>query len=559
MTVHTPLHGKRECASDLPPGDCADGEECLPSDYIDPDDCPECPPGCPDGQECLPSNYIDPDSCPIGLAPMGAPTDLPDLLLWFDADDAGTITIDGDSRVTGWADKSGNGNDLEVVGGADGPLYDGGTTLNQLPVVLCDEGSVRLSSVAPVAAPQPLTVFVVIEMGGTAPSLLFPSLYEFNGGLNLFRRDDSQLTMAVAGTSPDYPSMLFATGNRAAHIITVLNDDANGSSGWQDGELQFTGLDLGGDDGTGTFYLGNGSSARGLAGIDGGGYVAEFIAYSAALSNEQVALVEDYLRRKWFSLQEQPCAYTPYCFGNETKNSDVESVIIGLGPWAYYPMDDASGLIVDASGNGRDATSSFGGGTITYAQPGLTSKRAASIQFEGAAFVLPKPFQLDSGNDWCIIWLEHITAFHGSGSPSQASVLVGETTGGVGSPLVICNTAGGDLYNIWGKESGINSASYVQDADMVGRTCVLALSGIVQTQPRLYLDGVVVGAAQNGGLIGPSNLCIGASDDGFWGYAQHSISDFALFDRALTTAEIQSITQALHDADSLAAAVRFAT
>jgi len=249
--------------------------------------------------------------------------------------------------------------------------------------------------------------------------------------------------------------------------------------------------------------------------------------------------------------------YEPYAF--DANASVVATVINGLGPWSYYPMDDASGLIQDASGNGRHATSTGGAGTITYSQPGLTSKRSKSIKFEGKYFVIPKPFQLDSGNDWAIIWLEHVTTFHGSGSPAQASVLVGETTGGVGSPLVICNTVAGDFYTIVGQESAINHAMYAADAAIIGRTCVPAISGLVQTQPRLFLDGVVVGACQNGGLIGPSNLTLGASDDGFWGYAVHSMSDFALFDRGLTVAEIQTITEALHDATSFGTAHVFTT
>jgi len=247
--------------------------------------------------------------------------------------------------------------------------------------------------------------------------------------------------------------------------------------------------------------------------------------------------------------------YEPYVF--DANASDPATVITGLGPWSYYPMTDAAGLIQDASGNARHATGVVG--TPLYHQPGLTSKRTFSIKFDAAYFVLPKPFALDSGNDWCAIWLEHVTTFHGTGSPAQASVLMGTTAGGVGSPLVICNTAAGDLYNIWGKDSGVNAASYCQDADIIGRTCVPALSGLVQTQPRLFLDGVVVGAAQNGGLIGPANLTVGASDDGFWGWAVHSMSDFALFDRGLTVAEIQTITEALHDDASFAAAHVFTT
>lgn len=535
-------------------GDCAPGEECLPDDYINPDDCP--PVDCPDGQECLPSNYIDPADCP--LAPLDSPDQLPDLLLWFDANDAGTITLDGDDRVETWADKSGNGNDLESASGV-GPLYDGATTLNGLPVVLCDPGSTRLSSVAPVAAPQPLTVFIVVEMGGTAPTLLFPNIYEFNGGLNLFRRDDSQQTMAVAGSSPDYPSMLFATGNRAGHIITILNDDANGSSGWQDGALQFTGLDLGGDDGSGTFYLGNGSSNRGLAGIDGGGYIAEFIAYSAALSNEQVALVEDYLRRKWFSLQPEPCAYVPFCFNNETKYNDLDGIVLALSPHAYLKLDEASGLPQDSSGNGNHATAISG---ATYSEDPLTNKANDSIRLTGA-ITLPPPVSDPSnpGQAWTAIWLAQWHTYNTNATANGFPGILNWC--GASPPKFMLSTCFG------GATDGIMSHLFDSQFGDIGHT---SLAAWPITLEEVYVIAVVANGSSSIVYMNGTPWCASYREgDGVvgttWDLGQNSgnnspffsssdwtISNFAQFSSALSYADIHAITEAMFDAAAVAGA-----
>ncbi len=246
------------------------------------------------------------------------------------------------------------------------------------------------------------------------------------------------------------------------------------------------------------------------------------------------------------------CDYTPYCLNANA--DDPETVIIGLGPWAYYPMDDASGLPVDASGNGRDV-SSVGGGTITYSAAPITNKRTASIDFEGGYFVLPKPFNVDSGNDWSVVWLEHVQTFQGAGSPAQPSALFGESNGSTPAAFSLLNTSSGDLYILWGSAGGQNFASYAQNADLIGRPSVIALVALPGTQPRMFIDGVCWGAAQNTGLIGPTNLCIGASDNGFWGYPHHRMSDFAFFDRGLTRAEVVTITEALADTTLFASSI----
>ena len=511
-------------------------------------DCPD-PGDCPDGQECLPSSFIDPDDCPPGGGgPIADPSEVDGLLLWYDANDGATFTLDGDDRVDALADKSGNGFDLaNTTGGAGpGPLYDGASTLNGLPVIFFD-GSQRLESTSDVVDAQPLTTFIVFRMNGPAPTLFFPGIYAFgnSSGPSLFRRDDNQKLYLDAGGSPSYPTNTFDVSDRATHIVTTVFDDAGPSSiARMDGVEEFSGISLGGTDASGHFYLGNNVSNRGFGGVDGGAYLAEFVAYDRALTADEILGVEDYLRRKWQSEPATDCSYRPYCLS--TNHDDPATVIVGLGPWSYYPMDDASGLIQDASGNNRDATSSAGG-TITYAQPGITSKRTKSIEFEGGRFVIPKPFSLDSGNAWSVIWLEEIETFHGSGSPAQGSVMFGETVGGTAC-LTICNTGSGDLYQIWGAAGGQNFASYVQDSDLVGRPAVICLVASPASQPRLYVDGVRWGAAQNPGLIGPADLCVGSSDDGFWGYPKHRMSDLAFFDRGLSDAEIISITEALMDA-----------
>jgi hypothetical protein len=249
--------------------------------------------------------------------------------------------------------------------------------------------------------------------------------------------------------------------------------------------------------------------------------------------------------------------YVPLCM-NETA-TDPSTLILASSPWAYYPMDDASGNIVDASGNGRDATGTGGGGTITYAQPGITTKRTKSILFEGKYFTLPKPSELDSAHTWTLMWLEYIVLFHGSGSPNQASALAGCVNGGTASPLMVCNSSAGDFYILYGAEGGgINSAGYFNEAQLVGRPAVITVtSSLIPTQPNAYVDGVRWISTQNTGLGFADTLCIGASDNGFWGYPKHYMSDFTIWDRGMQADEVADLSEALLDAAAMATAVKF--
>lgn len=51
-----------------------------------------------------------------------SPTDIPNLILWLDANDASTLTLNGADVIT-WADKSGNGNDVTQPTAALQPAY----------------------------------------------------------------------------------------------------------------------------------------------------------------------------------------------------------------------------------------------------------------------------------------------------------------------------------------------------------------------------------------------------------------------------------------------------
>lgn len=241
--------------------------------------------------------------------------------------------------------------------------------------------------------------------------------------------------------------------------------------------------------------------------------------------------------------------YVPFCL-NENAD-DVDTLILALTPFAYYPMDDASGLIQDASGNGNHATAAQG--TAAYAQAPITSKVGNSIRFDGQGFTIPKPqATLGGGAAWSFIWLQLITVWHGTGSTAEAPVPFGVSQSSNSDALTLI-LAGGDLYVIFAQDGAQNYASYFPEADLVGRVAVIALVCNGDNQPQMYVDGVRWGATQTAGAGSGNDLRIGSMSDGFWGHSDMRMSNLASFDRGLTHAEVLSITEALHDAASLAA------
>lgn len=245
------------------------------------------------------------------------------------------------------------------------------------------------------------------------------------------------------------------------------------------------------------------------------------------------------------------CDYQPYC--EQVNASDPDTVILGLAPFAYYPMDDAAGLIQDASGNGHHASSVSG--TPLYAQAPLTSKVGNSIRFNGAHFVIPKPSAMNGVAAWSLVWLEHVTVFQGTGSPAQASSLLGIVETNKTGPWAAVNTSAGDLYVIW-QGSTANAASYFSEADLIGRTAVIAMTaGPGNSQPCLYVDGVRWASGQMFSNPSANPLCVGRTDDGFFGWPDHNMSNLSTWDKVLTHAQVLSITEALADAALYAGAL----
>ncbi len=97
-----------------------------------------------------------------------SPLDIPNLKLWLDADDAGTITKDASDFVSQWDDKSGEGNDVSQATGSKQPKWIDNVQ-NSKPIIRFDaiDDFLNRTTFVNGALTQPNTVFVVCKMPDT--------------------------------------------------------------------------------------------------------------------------------------------------------------------------------------------------------------------------------------------------------------------------------------------------------------------------------------------------------------------------------------------------------
>lgn len=231
------------------------------------------------------------------LRPLGStftPRSLAGLALWFDADDASTITLNS-GNVSEWRDKSGNNRHASQGTAARQPAYTTGS-LNGRPALSAAGESVQNKGLT--------TPTWAYTAGNTA-------LFVFRAaGLNqaIYQRGsiNDQPRAAVQVTPLELRSTL--GGSTAAQINSVTAYSANA---WSiGGTVINTGLSrvylngVYGADATGNTQTWATSTAirlfsltDSLYTIDGG--IAEFIYYDRQLTASEVARVASYLSKKW--------------------------------------------------------------------------------------------------------------------------------------------------------------------------------------------------------------------------------------------------------------------
>lgn len=196
--------------------------------------------------------------------------------LWFDADDAATITSSG-GLVSQWSDKSGGGFHASASGGARPST--GVATENGRNVISFLTSAAKLDFSRPTTS-NTATVFVVQRTTDTTYLILHGSEFAWVG-----QSGSSSTLVSMWGSPTYYKNGSLQSWTTRSTVFTALDNQAAvvtaktvsfGSFGW-----------------VATWHLG------GYAGYEFTGTIAEILIYPTALSDANRQSVEGYLRAKW--------------------------------------------------------------------------------------------------------------------------------------------------------------------------------------------------------------------------------------------------------------------
>lgn len=265
------------------------------------------------------------------------PTFIQNCVLWLDGADDRTVTRTG-SNVTGWLDKSGLGNNTDLVGSV-APTYVSGTGVS--PGVSFS-GGVNSGMSGPVSITgTTLTVFSAFTFNVTQPSgSSFNRIASFTSGLNTLDYNATNRCAAIiqnntsstlisqranvlgntTGTFTRGTVFQACTIYNGTNVITYLNGTGSTASA-----------------STGTFgitrYLITNATTAFNAFLGTAGIMHEMIAYTDALTTTQREQVEGYLAWKWRITADLPVGQpylTKSVFTRYFKPTDISNCTLWL-------------------------------------------------------------------------------------------------------------------------------------------------------------------------------------------------------------------------------------
>lgn len=221
-----------------------------------------------------------------GEAELWTPDGLEELVAWFDASDAETLTLNG-SNVSAWADKSGNDNHATQASAANQPAT-GVSTIGGLATLSGIDGAQKMLVAGSPTVKQCLSVSHVTSTNG-ATILVHGS--NAAATTEFFSRASTpQVSFDGVGTAQG--RLRVNGGSQSSSGIGILAPDVTDADVLLEGTL------------ANTFSLENIIGRVYTAGPPPPGpgateYMGELLWFSAELSNEDRQKVEGYLAHKW--------------------------------------------------------------------------------------------------------------------------------------------------------------------------------------------------------------------------------------------------------------------
>jgi hypothetical protein len=217
------------------------------------------------------------------------PADIPNIVLWLDADDTGTIT-DTAGAVSQWNDKSGNANHVTATSTQE-PIT-GSSTIGGLNVLLFDGSNDIMANSSFAMSTANMSVFVVRRQVSETSSRTW-NIGKNSDEQGAVREGSNGSGTRVYGYRWPDNGGVGLTGDLLSHVTCYVKTGTALEEAYIDGTLE----------GTKTATLTTFTSEQMSIGA-GGGYeanveFAEMVVVSSALSTADRQKVEGYLAWKW--------------------------------------------------------------------------------------------------------------------------------------------------------------------------------------------------------------------------------------------------------------------
>jgi hypothetical protein len=231
-----------------------------------------------------------------------APTDLAGCVLWLDATDLASITMDGSNRVSQWNDKSGNANHAVQLTDANKPVYNATGMLGGHPCLDWLAGAVAARRlVTPAIALTAYSIFSVLQGSSTLGGYAFVHNADTANGCYMLAGIEASLRTIRTSISDRNIASTFLVGKKAVawrwgglhntHFCRV-----NGAlPGHASRSAANTQNDAGVASVSGPFYVGNNN----VGNTSWKGLISEIAIFNRYLNDGEVGLVENHLTEKY--------------------------------------------------------------------------------------------------------------------------------------------------------------------------------------------------------------------------------------------------------------------
>jgi hypothetical protein len=219
---------------------------------------------------------------------INTPVEIPDCALWLDANDRGSISTNATGSVIQWNDKSGNARHVGQASNAIRPTLSASNgSLNNLPTIGFSGMGALTSSTFSSVTSQPMTYFFVTRCENVSSKGLFST----SGGSNTIVQWTATNNIQLQDTVFINVPTPFPTLN-VPIVLTVQHSNTNASARFNGIRPQVP-ASVGAALTITSFNIGTYSGNNYI------GPIGEVIAYSRALSDAEITLVEKYLGQKW--------------------------------------------------------------------------------------------------------------------------------------------------------------------------------------------------------------------------------------------------------------------